>query len=139
MSRVDKILIVLIILLPFQLTITNAKELKMDFFKKYFIYVNENNKERLFELFHKEATIIDVNREIKGKENIITWLNNEVLGGKYIIKDSNIDSINNKAEFIIVFTLYKWKEGFLAKYEFKLKDGKIYRANLQYTSSEKLN
>lgn len=132
-NRILKYTGVLIVILSTMLL--NAKEPDKNVYSKFFSYVNNDKKNELYDLFHQDITITDVNRNIKGKKNIINWLDDGILGGQYkIIKIK--DNTDSKAIFIINFNPKGLNSSFNVRYEFELQDNKIFNMNLRYANAE---
>jgi hypothetical protein len=101
----------------------------------YFTAVAASDLSGLEQCFQPDAVIIDVNRKISGIEAILTWAENEVIGGRYeilSIESQGQDQIKLLIKFVPPGLWGKLSKGFRAHYTFDFKQGKIIRMDLQY-------
>ena len=101
----------------------------------YFSIVAASDLIELEKCFQPDAVIIDVNRKISGIEAILTWAENEVIGGRYeilSIESQGQDQIKLLIKFVPPGLWGKLSKGFRAHYTFDFKQGKIIRMDLQY-------
>jgi hypothetical protein len=109
----------------------NAQSLKLPTNAQcYFNTVASKDLEKFAACFTEDAVIIDVNREIKGRNAIRTWANNEVIGGKYRLLEAK--EIKDGISILLRFAPSGVGDGFRAPYDVTFKNGKIVRMNLQY-------
>jgi SnoaL-like domain len=97
--------------------------------RSYFEAVASQDSEALANCFAAEAVIIDVHRQIAGRQKIRKWGQNEVLGGKYNIIEWHGDG--DAVQLLLTFAP-RDEEPFRARYEFKIQDEQIVTASLQY-------
>jgi hypothetical protein len=98
--------------------------------KCYFETIEAKNLDAFVNCFATDAVILDVSREIKGRAAIRTWAKNEVVGGQYTLLESKITK--DGVSVLLRFAPSGYPNGFRARYEFMLRDGKIVSMNLQY-------
>ena len=96
----------------------------------YFDAVASNDLVALTACFTPDAAVIDVSREIKGIDAIRQWANNEVLGGRYEILES--ESRPGGVRLIVRFIPKGSSAGFRAAYSITFKEGRIAKMDLQY-------
>jgi hypothetical protein len=97
----------------------------------YFAAVEKQNLKSLTACFTSNAVILDVHRKIEGPSAIRTWAKNEVMGGKYQI----LETTTTKKGISVLLRFAPpgtSGNGFKARYEIKITDGKISFMNLQY-------
>ncbi len=96
----------------------------------YFDMVAAKDLEKFSACFDVNAVIIDVSREIKGREAIRVWAKNEVIGGKYTILE--VKEIKDGASILLRFAPNGVGDGFRARYVVTWKNNKIVKMDLQY-------
>jgi uncharacterized membrane protein (DUF4010 family) len=97
----------------------------------YFTAVEKQNLKSLTDCFSGNAVILDVNRRIEGQSAIRAWAKNEVMGGKYQI----LETTTTKKGISVLLRFAPpgtSGNGFKARYEIEITDGKISFMNLQY-------
>jgi hypothetical protein len=95
----------------------------------YFEAVKANNGEELANCFTEDGVIVDVDRAIAGRRRIREWAQDEVLGGTYNFIDLSGD---DQTVSLLLSFAPRDEEPFRARYEFKIQNGQIFTANLQY-------
>jgi hypothetical protein len=96
----------------------------------YFDTIAAQNIEKFAACFETNAVVIDVDREIKGRDAIKTWAKNEVIGGKYTILE--VKEIKDGASILLRFSPNGVGDGFRARYVVTWKNNKIIKMDLQY-------
>ncbi len=96
----------------------------------YFDTIAAKNLGKFAACFDTNAVIIDVTREIRGRDAIKTWAKNEVVGGRYTILE--VKEIKNEASILLRFSPNGVGEGFRARYVVTWKNNKIIKMDLQY-------
>lgn len=81
-------------------------------------------------VFTPQATVRDVERDIRGRDAIVAWAHNEVDGGVYQIL--SYQPKEGGCWILVEFHPVGW-HGFLAEYEFEFQKGQISRAVLKYS------
>jgi hypothetical protein len=98
----------------------------------YFRGVLANDANAVANAFSENGEIIDVSRSIRGRENIARWTSNEVLGGRYRLIEQTVLS-NGDIRILLNFsTPPATSNGWRANYTFRIQNGKIVLADLQY-------
>jgi hypothetical protein len=98
----------------------------------YFRGVVANDANAVADAFSENGEIIDVSRSIRGRENIARWTRNEVLGGRYRIIEQTILP-NGDIRILLNFSPPPaTSNGWRANYTFRVQNGKIVWADLQY-------
>lgn len=82
------------------------------------------------EVFTPQATVRDVERDIRGRDAIVAWAHNEVDGGVYQIL--SYQPKEGGCWILVEFHPVGW-QGFLAEYEFEFQKGRVSRAVLKYS------
>jgi ketosteroid isomerase-like protein len=95
----------------------------------YFEAVASDDSEALANCFSPEAVVIDLHRQIAGRQQIREWAENEALGGRY-----NIIAWNDDGDAVSLLLTFapRDEEPFRARYEFQVQGGHIVTASLQY-------
>jgi hypothetical protein len=95
----------------------------------YFEAVASQDSEALANCFSPEAVVIDVHRQIAGRQRIREWAEDEVLGGSY-----NIIAWNDDGDAVSLLLTFAPREEkpFRARYEFQVQGEHIVAASLQY-------
>ncbi len=96
----------------------------------YFDTIATKNLEKFAACFETNAVILDVTREIRGRDAIQTWAKNEVIGGKYSILE--VKEIKDGASILLRFAPNGVGDGFRARYIVTWKNNKIIKMDLQY-------
>lgn len=97
--------------------------------QRYFDAVAAQDADALAAAFAEDAVVLDVGREIAGRDAIRTWASNEVIGGVYTVLDH---TARTGGVDILVRFQPGGIGGFRADYRFDLADGLITRAELAY-------
>jgi hypothetical protein len=98
----------------------------------YFRGVVANDANAVAEAFSDNGEIIDVSRSIRGRENIARWTRNEVLGGRYLLLEQTVLA-NGDIRILLNFSPPPaTSNGWRANYTFRIQNGKITLADLQY-------
>ena len=91
--------------------------------------VNAGDLDALVQSFAEDAEIVDVGRSIKGHDEIRTWADNEVIGGKLrVIEVSPMDG----GQDLLVHWAPGGTGGFRAHYRFSVSGDDISHAELTY-------
>jgi hypothetical protein len=96
----------------------------------YFNTVQSENALAFGSCFSDGAEVVDVNRPIRGRSDIVRWANNEVMGGRYTLHE--FSSTASGGEVLLTFVPPGATSGFRARYLITTKDGKIHRMVLRY-------
>lgn len=106
-----------------------------DVITRYFKSVANENIEGFLSLFGEESEITVVSRKLNTKEQIKNFAENEVFGGVYEIYRA--EETDEGIKILLQFRPEGWSnpEPF-AVYDFKIEDGIIRNANLQYATNE---
>jgi hypothetical protein len=96
----------------------------------YFNTVEKENAVEFGSCFTDDAEVVDVNRPIRGRADIVRWANNEVMGGKYTLHE--FSSTSSGGDVLLTFVPPGATSGFRARYLITTKDGKIHRMVLRY-------
>jgi hypothetical protein len=107
-----------------------AQPILPDEIRCYFRTVEAQNSAAFGTCFTDGAEILDVNRPIRGRLEILRWANNEVMGGRYTLHE--FSSTNSGGEVLLTFVPPGASSGFKARYLITTKDGKIHRMVLRY-------
>ncbi len=98
----------------------------------YFRGVVANDANAVADSFSDNGEIIDVSRSIRGRENIARWTRNEVLGGRYQLISQTVLP-NGDIRILLNFSPPPaTSNGWRANYTFRIQNGKIVLADLQY-------
>jgi hypothetical protein len=98
----------------------------------YFRGVIANDANAVAEAFTENGEIIDVSRSIRGRANIATWTRNEVLGGRYLLIGQTVLP-NGDIRILLNFSPPPaTSNGWRANYTFRIQNGKLTLADLQY-------
>jgi hypothetical protein len=80
--------------------------------------------------FARAGLVVDVGREIRGREEIRRWAAAEVVGGRYTVLDATPRT--GGTTLLVRFRPGGTGDGFRARYHFDITDGLITRATLEY-------
>ncbi len=92
--------------------------------------VNTGDLNALVAAFAADAVITDVSRPIAGADNIRAWAGSEVIGGSLEVLEVVEDRTDGQK--LIVHWAPGGSEGWQAHYDFKVSNGAITAADLQY-------
>ncbi|GAA1578585.1 hypothetical protein GCM10009678_71600 [Actinomadura kijaniata] len=92
--------------------------------------VNGGNLDALVAAFAPDAVIIDVSREIRGRDAIRTWADREVIGGRLTV--NRIVENRGGYQKLLVHWAPGGSGGWAAHYAFTVNGSGITRADLQY-------
>jgi hypothetical protein len=87
----------------------------------YFDAVAAKDAEAVGACFAEDGWILDVSREIKGREAIVRWAENEVIGGTYTIDE--VTQGKDGVQLLVTFTPPGASSGFRANYVISIRDG----------------
>ena len=96
----------------------------------YFTSVEKKDLNAFAACFAPNAFIIDVSRRIAGVPAIRTWANNEVMAGKYTLLE--VTPTDKGVSILLRFAPSGVGEGFRARYDIDIANGRIVSMNLQY-------
>ncbi|HEX4813058.1 MAG TPA: nuclear transport factor 2 family protein [Nonomuraea sp.] len=97
--------------------------------RRYLDAVAAKDVNALVAAFAPDAVVIDVGREIRGREDIRRWASNEVIGGVYTLLDHTPRAGGTT---MLVRFQPGGTGGFRARYSFDIAGGLITKADLQY-------
>jgi hypothetical protein len=97
--------------------------------RRYLDAVAAKDAAALAEAFAPDGVVVDVGREIRGREAIRRWAENEVIGGVYTLLDHT-----PRADGVTMLVRFQpgGVGGFRANYDFAVTGGLITKATLEY-------
>ncbi|CAL9459350.1 hypothetical protein SUDANB95_02588 [Actinosynnema sp. ALI-1.44] len=97
--------------------------------RRYLDAVAARDADAVAAAFTPDAVVVDVGREIRGREAIRAWAENEVIGGAYTLLDH---TRHDGGTTMLVRFQPGGTGGFRANYRFDITDGRITKATLEY-------
>ncbi|GGK94773.1 hypothetical protein Ppa06_49110 [Planomonospora parontospora subsp. parontospora] len=97
--------------------------------QRYLDAVAAGDAAALAAAFAPDALVIDVGREIRGRDAIRRWAENEVIGGVYTLLEHT-----PRADGVTMLVRFQpgGSDGFRAHYHFDITGGSITKATLEY-------
>ncbi|MDX3006570.1 nuclear transport factor 2 family protein [Kribbella solani] len=97
--------------------------------QRYLDAVEAKDADALAATFAPDGLVVDVGREIRGRDAIRQWAANEVIGGVYTLLDHT-----PRAGGVTMLVRFQpgGTGGFRANYHFDIADGSITKATLEY-------
>jgi ketosteroid isomerase-like protein len=97
--------------------------------RRYVDAVNAKDLDALAESFAEDGLVIDVSREIRGRDAIRGWADAEVIGGSLrVLEVTPMEG----GQDLLVHWAPKGSDGWRAHYRFTYADDRIVKADLQY-------
>ena len=87
----------------------------------YFDAVAAEDAEAVGACFAEDGWILDVNREIRGRQAIVRWAQNEVIGGAYRLHE--VTPGKDGVQVLVTFVPPGASSGFKANYVISIRDG----------------
>ncbi|GHF67607.1 nuclear transport factor 2 family protein [Streptomyces griseosporeus] len=98
--------------------------------RRYFDAVAGEDADAVAAAFAADGLVVDVGREIRGRDAIRQWAADEVVGGDYTVLDHTPHTTGTT--LLVRFRPGGTGDGFRARYRFDITDGLITRATLEY-------
>lgn len=98
--------------------------------RRYFDAVADEDADAVAAAFAADGLVVDVGREIRGRDAIRAWAADEVVGGDYTVLDHTPHATGTT--LLVRFRPGGTGDGFRARYRFDITDGLITRATLEY-------
>lgn len=98
--------------------------------RRYFDAVAAEDADAVAAAFAPEGLVVDVGREIRGREAIREWAAAEVVGGVYTVLEHTPRT--GGTTLLVRFRPGGTGDGFRARYHFDITDGLITEATLEY-------